>query len=199
MTFSKPFSEACEQNKQPILSVLQVLFEHRSAVLEIGSGTGQHAVYFGKHLPHLIWYTSDVIAHHAGIQQWLDEAQLHNVRAPLRLDVACDAWPILAVDAVFSANTTHIMSWTEVESFFTGVGSLLPTQGLFALYGPFNVNGAYTSPSNARFDQWLKQCDPLSGIRDFSELNLLAEQANLNFLHDYEMPVNNRMLVWQKA
>ncbi len=146
-----------------------------------------------------MWHTSDVAAHHAGIQMWLDEAGLPNTCAPLALDVVRDAWPALAVDAVYSANTVHIMSWSEVEAFFAGVGTLLPAGGLLVLYGPFNYDGQYTSASNARFDQWLKQRDPRSGIRDFADLNRLAEQAGMQFQHDYEMPVNNRTLVWRRG
>lgn len=196
---AKPYSEACEQNKDPILAVIKPLFEKRRAVLEIGSGTGQHAVYFAKNLPHLRWHTSDVKDNHPAIQQWLDEAQLPNTRPPLALDLESDTWPTLVVDAVFSANTTHIMRWAAVEAFFAGVGKLLAPQGLFVVYGPFNYNGQYTSASNARFDQWLKQRDPLSGIRDVADLNRLAEQAGLRLVHDYEMPVNNRILLWQRA
>ena len=198
MMLTKPFSEACEENKAPILAVLAPLLWDCRAVLEVGSGTGQHAVHFAAAMPQLVWHTSDVAAHHSGIQMWLDEAGLPNTRAPLALDVVQDAWPDLVVDAVYSANTVHIMGWTEVEAFFAGVGQLLPAGGLFVLYGPFNYDGQYTSASNARFDQWLKQRDPRSGIRDFADLNRLAEQAGMAFQHDYTMPVNNRLLVWRR-
>jgi cyclopropane fatty-acyl-phospholipid synthase-like methyltransferase len=195
----KPFSEACEENKTPILAVLAPLLRDCRAVLEIGSGTGQHAVHFAAAMPQLVWHTSDVAAHHAGIQAWLDEANLPNTRAPLALDVARDAWPEMAVDAVYSANTVHIMGWAEVEALFAGVGHLLPVGGLFVLYGPFNYDGQYTSASNARFDQWLKQRDPRSGIRDIADLNRLAAQAEMRLQEDYTLPVNNRLLVWCKA
>ncbi|QTR48601.1 DUF938 domain-containing protein [Candidatus Thiothrix anitrata] len=194
----KPFSDACEENKAPILSVLTPLLREARAVLEVGSGTGQHAVHFAAHLPHLMWHTSDRAMHHAGIQAWLDEAALPNVQPPLRLDVLSDPWPELLVDAVFSANTLHIMSWVAVQAFFAGVGKCLAAGGLCVLYGPFNYDGAYTSASNERFDQWLKQRDPLSGIRDVADLTQLAQQAGMVLLHDIEMPVNNRVLVWCK-
>lgn len=194
----KPFSEACEENKTPILDVIRPLFQTCREVLEIGSGTGQHAVHFAANLPHLTWHTSDVAVYHSGIQMWLDEARLPNTRPPLCLDVMCDPWPTLKVDAVYSANTTHIMGWPEVEALFAGVGQLLPEGGLFVLYGPFNYGGQYTSASNARFDHWLKQRDPQSGIRDFDDLNRLAGQAGMGFLQDVEMPVNNRILVWRR-
>jgi cyclopropane fatty-acyl-phospholipid synthase-like methyltransferase len=193
----KPYSESCDQNREPILSVIQPHFEQSSAVLEIGSGTGQHAVYFAAKMPHLTWYTSDCQEYHAGIQLWLDEAALPNVRPPLLLDVSLE-WPSLAVDAVFSANTAHIMHWSDVEAMMAGVGQLLPSGGHFALYGPFNYNGRFSSASNARFDGWLKARDPGMGVRDFEAVNHLAEKAGLTLLQDYEMPVNNRILCWQR-
>lgn len=198
MMTAKPFSEACEENKAPILAVIQPLLQDCDAVLEIGSGTGQHAVHFAAQLPHLVWHTSDVTEHHPGIQCWLDEAGLPNTRQSLPLDVIRDPWPELNVQAVYSANTVHIMGWAEVEALFAGVGKLLPDAGLFMLYGPFNYNGQYTSESNARFDQWLQMRDPRSGIRDFEALNRLAEQAGMHLQQDYTMPVNNRLLVWQR-
>ena len=194
----KPFAQACEENKAPILAVLKPLFKDRQHVLEIGSGTGQHAVYFAQHMPHLIWQTSDRVENHAGINLWLDEASLPNTRSPLALDVL-QPWPSLNIDAVFSANTAHIMAWPAVQAMFKGVGQLLPMGGVFALYGPFNYNGSYTSESNARFDLWLKQRDPDSGIRDFAELDKLAQQVSMQFMADNTMPVNNRLLVWQKV
>jgi cyclopropane fatty-acyl-phospholipid synthase-like methyltransferase len=157
----KPYSESCDQNRDPILKVIEPLLRDRIAVLEIGSGTGQHAVYFAAHLPHLIWYASDRSENHAGLAQWLAEARLANLRGPLQLDVTQDPWPYLQVDAVFSANTIHIMHELEVAAFFAGVGRLLPVNGVFLLYGPFNYAGNYTSESNARFDLWLKPSWPL--------------------------------------
>lgn len=195
----KPFSESCEQNKAPILAVIAPLFRDCRSVLEIGSGTGQHAVHFAAHLPHLRWHTSDMAENHPGINLWLAEAALPNTRPPLALDVLRDPWPDLAVDAVFSANTTHIMGWLAVEVLFAGVGKLLHQNGLFVLYGPFNYAGQYTSESNARFDQWLKMRDPYSGIRDVDDLKRLAVAAGMTLLHDVEMPVNNRTLVWRKG
>lgn len=195
---TKPFAEACEQNKEPILAVIEPLFRHCRNVLEIGSGTGQHAVHFAANMPHLVWHTSDMADNHPGIRMWLEEAGLPNTRLPLRLDVMRDPWPELDVDAVYSANTSHIMGWLEVEALFAGVGDLLPEGGLFVLYGPFNYGGQYTSDSNARFDQWLKMRDPSSGIRDMDDLKQLAATAGMVLAHDFEMPVNNRTLVWRK-
>lgn len=195
----KPYAESCDENRGPILEVIGPLFADASGILEIGSGTGQHAVYFAQRMPHLIWYTSDRAENHAGIGQWLEEAALSNTRPPLVLDVAQDAWPSIEVDAVFSANTAHIMAWSEVQGMFRGVGHLLTQGGLFALYGPFSYRGRHTSESNARFDAWLKARDPRSGIRNFEDLDALAEQSNMTLLEDYEMPVNNRILCWRKG
>ncbi len=193
----KPYAESCDQNKTPILRVLCRLFAGSQRVLEIGSGTGQHAIHFASALPHLVWQTSDKSENHAGIQAWLQEADLPNTRDPIDLDVR-GHWPEQTYDGIFSANTLHIMSWPEVERFFEGVGKVLAKGGCLALYGPFNYNGEYTSDSNRRFDGWLKQRDPLSGIRDFADLNRLAEDQGLAFVEDIEMPVNNRVLVWRR-
>jgi len=194
----KPYSQSCEENQAAILAVLRDVFAERRRVLEIGSGTGQHAVYFARHMPHIFWQTSELLDNHPGIAAWLDEASLPNVTAPLTLDVENKPWPMIDADAVFTANTVHIISWQQVEALFSGVGALLPEGGVFALYGPFNYGGRFTSESNARFDLWLKSRDPLSGVRDFEALDALARTAGLILTHDYEMPANNRTLVWCK-
>ncbi|MEZ5537992.1 MAG: DUF938 domain-containing protein [Thiolinea sp.] len=194
----KPFSESCVQNRQPIIDVLKPLLKDCKELLEIGSGTGQHAVYFAPELPHLSWQTSELSRHHPGIQLWLDEAALPNVRPPLTLDVLQADWPAILPDAVFSANTLHIMSPEMVEACILGVGGLLRPGGLFIVYGPFNYNGEYTSESNARFDQWLAGQNPESAIRDFEWVNELAEDAGMELKDDVAMPANNRILVWRK-
>lgn len=194
----KPYSPSSDENKEPILAVLREVFEGTDTVLEIGSGTGQHAVYFAKQLPHLIWQTSDVAENLAGIRMWLDEAVLPNVLPPIMLDVTDERWPTAKVDAVFSANTAHIMAWPQVARMFAGIGEVLRANGVLALYGPFNFGGAYTSESNARFDIWLKARDPLSGVRDFEALDALAQAHGMSLIMDYPMPANNRTLVWRK-
>lgn len=194
----KPFAESCEQNREPILEVLRSELADKTRLLEIGSGTGQHAVYFAPEFPQLLWQTSDLAEMHSGIQAWLDEAALSNVLPPLTLDVCADDWPQGGYDAVFSANTAHIMAWSQVACFIRGVGRALRGSGVFCLYGPFNYNGHYTSESNARFDAWLKSRDPLSGVRDFEAVNELARAAGLVLKCDYEMPANNRTLVWSR-
>ena len=196
----KPYSESCEQNCAPILEVLKQELSGRRRLLEIGSGTGQHAVYLAGEFPLLLWQPSEVPAILPGIRAWLDEdAAPSNILPPLSLDVCHDPWPDKHYDAVFSANTVHIIAWQQVQCLFSGVSKVLETGGVFCLYGPFNYNGQYTSHSNECFDGWLKQRDPLSGIRDFEALNALAEQAGLEPGKDYEMPANNRMLTWLKA
>lgn len=194
----KPFAESCAQNREPILAVLREVFADRSNVLEIASGTGQHAVYFGAALAHLTWRTSELPENHAGIRAWLDEAALANVLPPVALDVNDALWPVPQVDAVFNANTVHIVAWTAVERLFAGIGRVLAPGGLLCLYGPFNYGGAFTSEGNARFDAWLKARDPASGIRDFEALDRLAHAQGLVLERDIEMPVNNRTLVWRR-
>ena len=194
----KPFVEACERNRAPILEVLRIELAGRSRLLEIGSGTGQHAVYFAPEFPGLVWQTSDVVQNHPDIRAWLDEAGLANVLPPLALDVCEDEWPSDSYDAVFSSNTAHWMSWPEVECLIAGVGEVLQAGGAFCLYGPFNYRGEYTSESNGRFDRWLKARDPSSGIRDFEAVDELARKAGMTLRQDYEMPANNRVLAWSK-
>jgi cyclopropane fatty-acyl-phospholipid synthase-like methyltransferase len=195
----KPYSESCEQNQEPILAVLREVFKDRHRVLEIGSGTGQHAVHFGRHLPHLLWQTSDLAPNHAGIRAWIDEAKLPNVLSPLMIDANNPVWPVEKVDAVFSANALHIMSWEEVNGLFNGIGRVLADDGLLCLYGPFNYGGNFTSESNARFDEWLKAQNPLSGVRDFEALDKLANRQGLFLSQDIAMPANNRSLVWRRT
>ncbi len=194
----KPFAESCVENRAPILAVLREVFADRRHVLEIGSGTGQHAVYFAPELPHLTWQTADVPQHHAGIRLWLAEAALPNVLPPLALDANRTEWHSGRYDAVFSANTLHIMSWPEVERLFAGIGAVLESGGVLAIYGPFNINGAFTSESNARFDAWLKARDPASGVRDFEAVDALARAQGLVLQQDVAMPANNRTLVWRR-
>lgn len=195
---NKPFSESCAQNQQVILDVLQQEFSQLKNVLEIGSGTGQHAVFFAKSLTHLNWQCSDRSSELAGINAWLDETKLKNLLVPIELDVVSSPWPDKKYDAIFSANAVHIMSWQAVEAMFNGLKDCLDDHAVVCLYGPFNYQGKFTSESNARFDQWLKQRDPLSGIRDIDDINKLATQCGLTLSNDHEMPVNNRILCWRK-
>lgn len=195
----KPWSEACERNKDPILAVLRQWLLTPGSVLEIGSGTGQHAVHFAQHMPHLTWHASDREENLAGIEQWVSEAALPNLRGPVRLNVMDPHWPVVSVDYVFSANTAHIMSWTEVEAMFEGVGKVLAPRGLFCLYGPVNRDGEYTSDSNRQFDEMLRARDPMMGIRDDQALLRLGRRCGLKYVADNSMPARNRLLIWAKA
>jgi len=195
----KQYSLACEQNGPAILNVIQPLLADCSHLLEIGSGTGQHAAYFAPHLPHLAWQSSDLADSHPSIVAWQADSGAPNLLPPLTLDVQQSPWPDWQGDAVFSANTLHIMSWPAVEAFFAGVGRCLQAGGVLLVYGPFNYDGQFTSDSNAQFDEWLKARDPASGVRDFEAVDALAQQAGLHLQQDYAMPANNRILHWQKV
>ncbi len=194
----RPFSQACANNQQPILDIIQPLFAEVDEVLEIGSGTGQHAVYFGKAMPHLRWQCADRLENHAGINTWRESEHLPNVLAPLALDVN-EPWPIDMVPAMFCANVIHIIAWPEVEKLFEGIAKHLRKPGIVCFYGPYNYSGQFTSDSNARFDVWLKDRDPRSGIRDFEKVDALARKAGLALQADHAMPANNRCLVWRMA
>lgn len=193
----KPCSEACERNRGPILEVLARVFADRRRVLELGSGTGQHAVYFGAALPQLTWQASDLAASHAGIRLWLDAASLPNVLAPVELDVRSDEWRVGTYDAFFCANVVHIAGWDAVQAMFRGIARHRADDCVVAFYGPYNYGGRYTSQSNAEFDAWLRQRDPASGIRDFEAVDALARGIGLSLAEDNAMPANNRLLVWR--
>lgn len=194
----KPYSAACERNREPILAVLRTHFADRRHVLEIGSGTGQHAAFLAAHLPQLIWQSSDRAGNLAGIRAWLDEAALPNTPAPLTLDVT-RAWPRSEFDAFFSANTLHIMAWPEVEALFGALAAIASADAKLAIYGPFNYGGRFTSASNMEFDHSLKAQAPHMGIRDFSDVDRLARAAGFALIEDAAMPANNRCLVWQRT
>lgn len=195
---NKPYSESCDQNRNAILDVIQPLLINSSSLLEIGSGTGQHAVYFTEKIPHLIWHTSDRVEYLEGIKLWLSDADSEKLPPPIELDVKQKNWPEITIDTIFTANTCHIMNQQSVEIMITQAGKLIPAGGQLIIYGPFNYNQKYTSPSNESFDQWLKQRDPESAIKDFEYLNKLANQAGFNLVNDYDMPANNRILHWKK-
>lgn len=195
----KPYAPACERNRDPILAILREAFADRKSVLEIGSGTGQHAVYFGTDLPHLRWQTSDRAENHPGIHAWLEDAGLPNVLPPLVLDVASSSWPQQRFDAIFTANTCHIMSWPEVEAMFAGIARILEPGGLLCIYGPFNYQGSFTSDSNARFDALLRAQAPHRGIRDAEAMDRLAASHGLTLQDDHAMPANNRLRLWRKV
>jgi len=191
-------SDACERNKAPILGVLATALAGCRRVLEIGSGTGQHAVYFAAHLPHLQWLPSELRENLPPLAERIRLEGGANLHAPIALDVREVPWPVAAVDAVVSANTLHIMDWPAVEAFFAGVGAVLAPSGVLCVYGPFRYGGEFTSASNAEFDRTLRARDPASGIRDFEALARLAAAQGLVFDADHAMPAHNRTLVWRR-
>lgn len=196
MTQPKPFAPACERNQAPILEVLRGYFLDRRRVLEIGSGTGQHAVFFAPVFPKTIWQTSDVEENLPGIRRWLEEAALPNLPPPVSLDVT-GTWPDTRFDAVFTANSLHIMPWSAVEKLFALLHDVFEQRALLAVYGPFNYGGNFTSDSNRYFDTWLKDRSALSGIRDFAAVDALASGIGLQLVKDHSMPANNRLIVWR--
>ena len=193
-----PDAPATGRNRQPILEILETEFRDCRHVLEVGSGTGQHAVFFGEFWPHLTGQTSDIRAIHPDILAWLAAAGPGNVLKPVALDVLQDPDPAGPFDAVFSANTAHIMGIDAVVAMFALVGRLLPAGGPFCLYGPFRIDGAFTSDSNWDFDASLRQRDPLMGIRDLEYLDELAAAAGLERSALVAMPANNFIAVWRK-
>ena len=195
---SKPYSESCDQNREPILSNIRPVFSSIDMVLEIGSGTGQHAIYFAEKMPHLTWHTSDCASYLDGINRWLSDASLPNTIPPFELDVSKSKWPEFSPDAIFTANTVHIMSCDDVENLMRGAGKILKKNASLIIYGPFNYNGQFTSESNRSFDQWLKDRDQLSGIKNFEDIALLAVDNGMHLLNDYKMPANNRILHFVK-
>lgn len=199
-----PFSQACENNKQPILFVLQKELVETGHVLEVGSGTGQHSVYFAPKLAHLTWQTSDVLANHSAIHAWHTAHPATNLYAPLAFDLSIDSVPVNPetkepYDAFFTANTLHIIAWPLVMRLFALAGETLPLYGKLIVYGPFNENGNYTSASNQQFDISLRQRDPKSGIRDKEDILALANIHHLILSNTYALPANNQILVFTKT
>ncbi|MEP0235392.1 DUF938 domain-containing protein [Roseibium sp.] len=202
-----PFSAAAENNKRPILEKLKDAFSEATRVLEIASGTGQHAVFFAENLPHLDWRPSDLDEHLPAIDQRIvqADAELANLLAPIELDMSDLPWPVSAsdyedaYDGIYSANSLHIVSWDLVETFFEGVGETLAPGGVLCIYGPFKYEGAFTTPSNETFDKSLRDRNAESGIRDFEAVNELAEKVGLKLAADHPMPANNQLLVWKRA
>jgi SAM-dependent methyltransferase len=193
-----PLSAASERNKEPILEVLRSRFAGRTQVLEVGSGTGQHAVHFARALTHLTWHPTEQLVYLADLTERVKQEGPHNLRAPTLLDVRQAVWPLRSVDAMFTANTLHIMSWPEVTALFRGSGSVLAPEGVLCIYGPFRYAGRYTSDSNQEFDQMLQERDPQSGLRDLQAVTALAHQYGLRLDADHDLPANNRLVVFIK-
>ena len=192
-----PYSEACERNKKPILEILQHVLSASKNVLEIATGTAQHAVHFGENLKHLTWQTSDLKENIPTINARLNREGSDNVIAPLMLDVTQTNWPKIKFDAVFISNLFHICHWEVTVQTFQKIKIILNQPGKVCVYGPFSYEGNFTSESNALFDASLKNTDPFWGIRDFDKVNYLAKEIGLKLENDYLMPANNQLLVWQ--
>lgn len=196
---NKPFSSACERNQASILEVLKNYIKTSDRrILEIGSGTGQHAIYFAPHFPYLEWYPTDLAKNLAGIKLNLAEAKIPNILIPLKLDVGCDDFPKLKFDVVFTANTFHIMHWKEAKSFIKLLGHRLREGSRAIFYGPFKYEGQFTSTSNEAFDLELKKQDPLSGIRSFEDINNAMIKNGFELVDDIDMPANNKILVYTR-
>ncbi len=196
---SKPYSQACENNKAFILRVIENFFNPGEQILEIGSNTGQHVIFFAEQLNQTWWLPSDTEESMDTLLAGLEDVQLTNLGEPLVLNVQQAMWPVTSIDGIFSANCLHIMSFEAVQNFFSGAGKALKAGGKLCIYGPFKYDGEYTSLSNAKFDEWLKQRDSNSGIRDFEAVNLLARHAGLELIEDNLLPANNQLLVWEKS
>jgi len=196
---TKRFSQACENNKHPILKVLRKYVITGNKVLEIGSGTGQHAVLFAEQLPNISWQPSDLLERHSDIKAWISSTNNSRVLEPIELDVKrTETWPHKIFNCVFTANTTHILSWHEVILMIELASSVLPSDGYFIIYGPFNVGGEFTNDSNKTFDQHLKSVRISMGLRDVDEISAVAKVNHLLLVHSYEMPVNNKILVFKR-
>ncbi|MDJ0750404.1 MAG: DUF938 domain-containing protein [Woeseiaceae bacterium] len=191
------FAAAAQRNASPILAVLRREFAERNSVIEIGSGTGQHAVAFASEMTHLEWQPSDVAENCPGIRAWLKDSGIRNVLPPLELDVRYDDAGHNQFDAAFSANTAHIMDKDAVRRMFAVTGKALVSGGSFCLYGPFRIGARFNAPSNAAFDASLRQQSPAMGIRDLETLEAFALSAGMRRERLYAMPSNNYVVLWR--
>ena len=199
-----PSAPACLRNRDPILQVIKPILANASNVLEIGSGTGEHAIYFAEHLPHLVWHPSDLRCNHDIINAWITRSQLPNVMPPIELDAAVPGWLLSPeaerkIDAIFTANTFHIIAWELCLALLKHTAEVFKKNdegkaGDLLIYGPFNFGGQYSSESNEKFDQWLKNRDPQSAIRNFETVAEEAAAVGFSLVADHEMPANNRLL-----
>jgi len=196
MAADLPFAAACERNKAPIFAVLKEVLPAKGTVLEIGSGTGQHIVFFAAQQPALHWQPSDRKEYLPGISRQLAVAGCSNILPLIELDVM-ESWPAQNFDAVYSANTAHIMDWQAVCAMFKGVSQRLLPGGPFCVYGPFNEGGTFTAPSNAAFDAQLRLQNPGMGIRDIEALQTLAASQQLVLEHRFSLPANNQLLLFR--
>lgn len=193
------FAPATERNRGPILALLTRVLPPAGRVLEIASGTGEHAVFFSRHLPHLTWQPTDPdAAARASIVAWTAEAALPNVADPLALDASQPNWPIDRADAVLAVNMVHISPWAATVGLLGGAARVLPTGAPLLLYGPYKRDGQHTAPSNAAFDQNLRRQNPAWGVRDLEIVVETADAAGLSLAEIAPMPANNLGLVFRR-
>lgn len=197
-TLELPFSQACENNKTAILDKLRVIFSDRETVLELGSGTGQHASWFAQNMPWLKWQPTDMADNLPSLRPRCAAFSGDNLLAPEPLDVTLRPWSVPVPSAIYTSNSLHIMPVSAVRDLFNALHEMAKNDTVLVVYGPFNYGGKYTSDSNAGFDQWLYQRNPLSAIRDFEQVDKLANTAGFMLEDDHAMPANNRLLVWRK-
>ncbi|MAD46662.1 MAG: methylase [Oceanospirillaceae bacterium] len=193
-----PVAESCLRNQQAIYEVLSQELADDAVVLELGSGTGQHAAFMTPRLPRLRWQPSELAENIPAINAWREHIGRENFLPPLILDIAQDLWPVKQVDAVFSANLVHFVGWDKVRAMMAGIGRVLKPAGRAIFYGPYNYHGEFTSEGNRQLDEWLKSRDPSSGIKDFEQIQMTARKEKLRLLKDIAMPANNRILILQK-
>jgi cyclopropane fatty-acyl-phospholipid synthase-like methyltransferase len=192
------YSEAAERNKKPILDQLKQYLKSDDKVIEIGSGTGQHACCFTQSIPGLVWQCSDLKDNLSSLKQVISQQNSEQLLMPIECDVRSYQWDQKQYDAVYSANALHIMSWDAAQVFLSNVNHALKSRGLLILYGPYAYANQPLCKSNQNFDRFLKERDPKSGIRSFDEVKALSEKAGFVCEHDIEMPANNRLIIWSK-
>lgn len=194
-----PFSPASDRNKEPILKVLQdYLMMNTGRLLEIGSGTGQHGVYMAPFFPRIKWTMSERTVNFTHLKKVTAEARIPNLTPPLKIEIGVDDVAKFTFDVFYTANTFHIMHWKECKTLIKLAGHRLPENGKFIIYGPFNYDQKFTSPSNEAFDQTLRAHDPQSGLRNFEDVNRAMIKNGFELIKDHEMPANNRTLVYKR-
>lgn len=197
---AKRVAPAAERNKQPILTVLRRVLPRNGLVLEIASGTGQHAVFFSEHMPSLDWQPTDPSEEALqSIDAWVSEVRRDNLKPPVPLDVGSPTWPVESADAVLCINMIHIAPWTAAEALFDGASRILGSGHPLITYGPYSVGGTHTAPSNEAFDASLRSRDPAWGVRDIEELQALGARTGFELTERVDMPANNMTLVWKRS
>lgn len=196
----KPHAPSCDRNQEPIFEALLPLLKNKKSLLEIGSGTGQHAIFMAPKLPHLTWTLSDLKGRHRGMSLWLREKLILNIRGPVHYEAGVTEFPnaLKSFDVVFTSNTLHIMPWTSCMNLFDDLGKNLEQDALFIAYGAFKYGGEFTTESNKEFESWLKERDPKAGLKDFEKIKDELKKRSFELLDDISMPASNQLLVFKK-